>query len=71
MRSYTTTREGEEYRTTQHERDDETSVPSATLRRRRARFADCDVGRFLSVDPLATKYPSLNAFSYVGGMVSR
>lgn len=46
------------------------AVPSATLRYGCARFYDAEFRRFLSVDPLATKYPSLNAFSYVGGMVS-
>lgn len=65
MRSYTTTPEGEKYLTTQHERDAETGLDY-----RGARFYDAEVGRFLSVDPLAIKYPSLNSFSYVGGMVT-
>jgi RHS repeat-associated protein len=34
---------------------------------RGARYYDCDVARFLSVDPLANKYPSLSTYNYVAG----
>jgi RHS repeat-associated protein len=51
--------------TTQHQRDTETGLDY-----RGARFYDCDVARFLSVDPLAVKYPSMSGYMYVGGMPS-
>ncbi|WP_300663729.1 RHS repeat-associated core domain-containing protein [Fluviicola sp.] len=34
---------------------------------RSARYYDSDVARFLSLDPKASKYPSLSAYNYVGG----
>ncbi len=34
---------------------------------RGARYYDGDVARFLSLDPLAAKYPALSAYNYVGG----
>ena len=48
--------------TTQHERDSETGFDY-----RGARFYDAEVGRFLSVDPLAVDYPSFSDYSYVAG----
>jgi RHS repeat-associated protein len=52
----------ERYLTTQHERDGETALDY-----RGARYYDCDVARFLSVDPLANKYPSMSTYNYVMG----
>lgn len=51
----------EKYLTTQHQRDTETGFDY-----RGARFYDSDVARFLSVDPLATKYPNTSSYVYVG-----
>ena len=48
--------------TTQHERDEETGLDY-----RGARFYDADVGRFLSVDPLARDFASWSAYNYVLG----
>ncbi len=48
--------------TTQHERDVETGFDY-----RGARFYDAEVGRFLSLDPLAVDYPSWSDYSYVMG----
>lgn len=63
LRSFTL---GEEkYLTTQHERDKETGLDY-----RGARFYDAEVGRFLSVDPMAMKYPGMSGYCYVGGMVT-
>jgi RHS repeat-associated protein len=63
LRQYTTG--PEPYLTTQHQRDTETGLDY-----RGARFYDAEVGRFLSVDPLAVKYPMLTTYSFVGGMVT-
>jgi len=52
----------ERYLTTQHERDNETGLDY-----RGARYYDSDVARFLSLDPLASDYPSLSDYSYVAG----
>jgi RHS repeat-associated protein len=52
----------EKYMTTHHERDAESGLDY-----RGARFYDAEVGRFLSLDPLAVKYSSLSAYCYVGG----
>ena len=55
---------GEEarYLTTQHERDQETGLDY-----RRARYYDSDIGRFLSLDPLADDYLSWGPYNYVLG----
>ena len=53
---------GDRYMTTQHERDRETGLDY-----RGARYYDSDVARFLSLDPLAAKYPMLSAYNYVAG----
>ena len=50
------------YLTTHHERDKETDLDY-----RGARFYDSDIGRFLSLDPLAMEFPGLTAYSYVAG----
>ncbi len=52
----------ERYLTTQHERDSETGLDY-----RGARYYDGDVGRFLSLDPKASDYPSLSDYCYVAG----
>ena len=53
---------GDRYLTTQHERDRETGLDY-----RGARYYDSDVARFLSLDPLAAKYPSMSPYNYVAG----
>nr|WP_288837769.1 RHS repeat-associated core domain-containing protein [uncultured Flavobacterium sp.] len=53
---------GDRYLTTNHERDKETGLDY-----RGARYYDSDVARFLSLDPLAAKYPNLSAYNYVAG----
>jgi RHS repeat-associated protein len=60
LRHYSTG--GEKYLTTQHQRDTETGLDY-----RGARFYDCDVARFLSVDPSSSNYPSNCTFNYVMG----
>nr|MBK9649946.1 RHS repeat-associated core domain-containing protein [Bacteroidota bacterium] len=50
----------EKYLTTHHQRDEETGLDY-----RGARFYDCDVARFLSLDPLANLYPSTSVYNYV------
>ncbi|NBG67487.1 RHS repeat protein, partial [Acidiluteibacter ferrifornacis] len=70
LRSYVPGNGYERYLTTQHERDHETisgNFAGTGLDNRGARFYDSDVARFLSVDPLAAKYPSLSAYNYVAG----
>jgi len=52
----------ERYLTTQHERDNETGLDY-----RGARYYDSDVARFLSLDPLASDYPSWSDYNYVAG----
>ncbi|WP_367390179.1 RHS repeat-associated core domain-containing protein [Lewinella sp. LCG006] len=50
----------ERYLTTYHERDIESGYDY-----RGARFYDSDLGRFLSVDPLANIYPAWSTYAYV------
>lgn len=50
------------YLTTHHERDKETDLDY-----RGARFYDSDIGRFLSLDPLAMDFPSWSDYNYVLG----
>ncbi len=57
---YATNEDTERFQTTHHQRDTET-----TLDHRGARFYDADVGRFLSLDPLAADYPTLGDYVYV------
>ncbi len=45
----------EKYLTTHHQRDEETGLDY-----RGARFYDCDVARFLSLDPLAVEFANWN-----------
>ncbi|MEM1322811.1 MAG: RHS repeat-associated core domain-containing protein [Bacteroidota bacterium] len=52
----------ERYLTTQHERDVETGLDY-----RGARFYDADIGRFLSLDPLAMEFPAWSDYNYVLG----
>nr|MBK9649927.1 RHS repeat-associated core domain-containing protein [Bacteroidota bacterium] len=49
----------EKYLTTHHQRDEETGLDY-----RGARFYDCDVARFLSLDPLAAQRLSISTFNY-------
>ena len=53
---------GEKFLTTQHQRDGETGLDY-----RGARFYDSDVGRFLSLDPLAMDFASWSPYNYVFG----
>ena len=50
------------YLTTHHERDKETGLDY-----RGARFYDSDIGRFLSLDPLAMEFPQWSDYNYVLG----
>ncbi len=52
----------ERYLTTQHERDLETGLDY-----RGARYYDGDIGRFLSLDPKAKKFPECSDYNYVLG----
>jgi RHS repeat-associated protein len=54
--------EEEKFLTTHHERDQETDLDY-----RGARFYDSDIGRFLSLDPLAHEFPSWSDYNYVLG----
>ncbi|MEM6395796.1 MAG: RHS repeat-associated core domain-containing protein [Bacteroidota bacterium] len=54
--------EPERFLTTQHERDTESGYDN-----RGARLYDADVGRFLSVDPLAEEFPGWSGYNYVMG----
>ena len=60
LRAYNTA--GEKYKSTYNERDQETNYDF-----RNARSSTADVVRFNSVDAMASKYPSLSGYSYVGG----
>ncbi|WP_430406840.1 RHS repeat-associated core domain-containing protein [Fluviicola sp.] len=53
---------GDRYLTTGHERDQKTGLDY-----RGARYYDSDVVRFLSLDPMAVKYPMLSPYNYVAG----
>ena len=52
----------ERYLSTQNELDSESG-----LYYRNARYQDADIARFLGVDALKEKYPSMSSYSYVGG----
>jgi RHS repeat-associated protein len=52
----------ERYLTTQHERDIESGLDY-----RGARYYDSEVSRFLSIDPLASKFPAWSTYNYVMG----
>lgn len=62
LRSWIAAGASERYLTTQHERDAETGYDN-----RGARLYDSDLGRFLTLDPLAHKYLSWSAYNYVLG----
>jgi RHS repeat-associated protein len=62
LRSFESSSSQEKYFTTQHERDRETGFDY-----RGARYFDSDIGRFLSVDPLASQYPAWSDYNYVMG----
>jgi RHS repeat-associated protein len=60
LRQYVPENPRERFLTTYHERDYETGLDY-----RGARFYDSDVGRFLSLDPLAAKFGDLSPYNYV------
>jgi RHS repeat-associated protein len=62
LRSFESSSSEEKYLTTQHERDRETGFDY-----RGARYFDSDIGRFLSLDPLASQYPAWSDYNYVMG----
>jgi RHS repeat-associated protein len=59
LREYVAQGVPEKFLTTQHERDTETGLDY-----RGARFYDSEVGRFLSVDPLAREYAGWSTYCY-------
>jgi len=59
LRQFTAPDRGVKYKSTAHERDQETDFDY-----RIARMYDAEIGRFLSVDPLADKYPNWNSYTY-------
>ena len=65
LRSFSAGNQGR-YLSTYHERDAETGDLQG-FDYRGARFYDSDVGRFLSLDPLAVEYPALGDYVYVAG----
>jgi len=52
--------DGNKYQFTEKERDSETELDYFG-----ARYYDSEIGRWISVDPLADKYPGLSPYSYV------
>ncbi len=60
LREYVYARE--RFQTTDHERDEETGLDY-----RGARFYDSDLGRFLSLDPMAVEFPGWSDYNYVLG----
>jgi RHS repeat-associated protein len=61
LRQYTVSDPIEKYKFTEKERDKETGYDYFG-----ARYYDPQIGRFLSVDPHAYRYPSLTPYNYVG-----
>ena len=59
LKTHQTGQTSEKYLSTEHERD-----PSTGLDYRLARYSDPIVGRFLSVDPKAAKFPSWSPYSF-------
>ena len=61
-RSFVTNSEGERYQFTGHEFDSET-----TYDYHGARYYNREMGRYMSVDPLAMKFPGWSTYNYVMG----
>lgn len=61
-RSSNTGNPNDNYKFTGHERDDEAGI---NLMYAGARYKDPVIGRWTSVDPLASKYPSMSPYNYV------